>query len=124
MQIVLQWSSYFFEQISILFMCLYILDPGVEGRTRLQSHLDMKLRQHYLPKRACSCPCGHLPYPISAHDFLSWRRKFYQMRLLKVKNKMISYFMRKYTFSYLVLTSFDKHFAAGKITVQGYFSYF
>lgn len=37
---------------------------------------------------------------------------------------MIFYFMRKYTFSYLVLTSFDKLLAAGKIIVQGYFSYF
>lgn len=93
----------------------------------LQFHLDMivdKLRQQYLPKRTCSCPSGHLPYPTSAHDFLSSSRKFYQMSLLKVKNNMIFYFMRKYTFSYLVLTSFDKLLAAGKITVQGYFSYF
>lgn len=108
-------------------MCLYILDPHVEGRTRLQSPLDTvvdKLRQQYLPKRACSRPCGHLPYPTSAHDSLSWRGKFYQMSLLKVKNNVFFYFIRKYTFSYLVLTSFDKLFAAGKITVQGYSSYF
>lgn len=119
-----------FENTPILLICIYILSPPCRGRenTAVPSWYDSGQMEATVSTQnglqllqwafALSCECE-----LRIQPKISWLRKFYQMNVLEVKNTF-SYFLRKYTYSYVVPTSFDKLFAAGKITAQGYFSHF